>query len=207
MGDAEGEVGVLLDEQDGQTALFVDGDDLIKNGTHKNRRNAEGWLVEHEAARLTHQGAGDGEHLLLTSGHGARGLMDALLQPWKNGEGIVHVLGNTRLVAAQVGSHLQIFDHGQIGKNHAPLRHMTKMFGDDLMRRLIRDVFAIVGHRSRSRFDQTADCAKRRGLAGTIRADQRDNTLLRHLQGNAVQGLDGAVTDFKIADLKHRRWG
>ena len=76
--------------------------------------------------RLAHQRAGDGQHLLLAAGKRARQLADAFLEPRENGEDVVDVLGDARLVIAQVGAHAEVFLHGEIGEDHAALRHVAE---------------------------------------------------------------------------------
>src|ERR687886_195096 len=66
-GDLQGDVGVLLDEQDGR-ALFVDLLDGMEDSLHQHRREAHRGLVQEEELRAAHEGAANGEHLLFTTG-------------------------------------------------------------------------------------------------------------------------------------------
>ena len=89
-------------------------------------------LVEHQALRLAHERAADGEHLLLASAQRARGLFFAFLQPRENAEDILKILRHARLVVAQVGAHAQVFHHCEIGKDHAALGRLRETSRDDL---------------------------------------------------------------------------
>src|SRR5690606_31971985 len=63
--DLEGEVGVLLDEQDGDALPPVDLDDLLEDRGDQPGCDAEGELVEYMEARAAREGAADREFLLL----------------------------------------------------------------------------------------------------------------------------------------------
>ena len=52
-------------------------------------------------------------------------------------------------------------------------------------------------------FEQTGDRMHRRGLAGAVGADQRNNFTLVHMEGNIPDGMDGTVEDIDILDGKH----
>ena len=61
-------VGVLLDQKHRHAVALVEVADDLEDLLDDERREAERWLVEQEQARAAHQGAGDGEHLLLAAG-------------------------------------------------------------------------------------------------------------------------------------------
>ena len=52
-------------------------------------------------------------------------------------------------------------------------------------------------------FDQTADGTQSGGFSGTVDADEGHDLAVGHLQGNAPQGLNAAVADMEIFNLKH----
>ena len=65
--DAQGHRGVLLGNDDGHAAGGQRPDDPL-DLLHHDRREAQGRLVQHQQARLGHQAAADGQHLLLAAG-------------------------------------------------------------------------------------------------------------------------------------------
>src|SRR5918997_5561435 len=78
-GDLEGDVRVLLDEEDGG-ALGVDLLDDVEDALDEDGSQAHRGLVEEQELGAAHQGAPDGEHLLLPPAHRSGLLLDALLQ-------------------------------------------------------------------------------------------------------------------------------
>ena len=56
----------------------------------------------------------------------------------------------------------------------------------------------------RLRLEQAGDRAQRRRLAGAVRADERDDLALVHVEVDAVQRRDVAVRDFEVADAEER---
>src|SRR5690242_5770388 len=67
LGDAQRHRDVLLDQQDGYSAL-VEHADGMQHFLDDQRRQAERGLVEHDELGRPHQAAADGEHLLLAAG-------------------------------------------------------------------------------------------------------------------------------------------
>jgi hypothetical protein len=69
-GQAQGDGGELLDQQDAG-AGFGDGADDRDQAADHHRGQAEGQLVDQHVARLGDQGLGQNDHLLLAAGQGA----------------------------------------------------------------------------------------------------------------------------------------
>ena len=80
VGDLEGHAGVLLDEED-RRALPVHLLDDREHLLDEDRGQTHRGLVHQQHLRVRHQGAAHGEHLLLTTGHAAGLLPEALLEP------------------------------------------------------------------------------------------------------------------------------
>src|SRR5918998_3293401 len=89
-GDLEGDVRVLLDEEDGG-ALGVDLFDDAEDALDEDGSQAHRGLVEEQELGAAHQGAPDGEHLLLAPAHRSGLLLDALLQAGKKLEDAGHI--------------------------------------------------------------------------------------------------------------------
>ena len=69
VGDAEGLIGHLLDEQDGEARLSQ-GADRVEDVADDQRRETERWFVEQEQPRISHQRPADSDHLLLAARKG-----------------------------------------------------------------------------------------------------------------------------------------
>src|SRR5262249_25433776 len=67
MGELEGMVGVLLDQEDGHLLLLVDVADDLEDLLDDQRREAERRLVEQQQPRPAHQRPRDRQHLLLAA--------------------------------------------------------------------------------------------------------------------------------------------
>src|SRR5262249_8357408 len=105
---------LLLHEQDGDPAArdFVEQDRHLLD---QLRRQSLGRLVNDDEVGITHQGAADREHLLLTAGENACLVVAALGQI---GEQIEHVLKRPAAGAAfTFESQLQVLVHGEGGKD------------------------------------------------------------------------------------------
>src|SRR5439155_5892343 len=108
--DAQRLVHVLLDQQHGG-ALRIDLRDGVENRPHQERRETQRRLVEQQQARLRHQAAGDGEHLLLAARERACGLADALAEPWKERQTPLQVLRTVAAGAPGIAAHAQVLEH------------------------------------------------------------------------------------------------
>src|SRR5262245_40339502 len=80
VGDIEHELGVLLDQDDGEP-LLLQPPDRGHHLRHDLRRQALRWLVHEQHTGIRHQGAGDGKHLLLAARERAGDLPLALPEP------------------------------------------------------------------------------------------------------------------------------
>jgi hypothetical protein len=67
IGEGEAALYVLLDDDHGHAAAVDLGQRLVQ-AVDRDRREAEGDLIEDDQARSGHQGTADGQHLLLAAG-------------------------------------------------------------------------------------------------------------------------------------------
>src|SRR5262249_26763624 len=67
VGDAQGDLGVLLDQEERRPALDVDLADDVEDLAQEQGREPECRLVKQEELGPGHEGAADDEHLLLTA--------------------------------------------------------------------------------------------------------------------------------------------
>src|SRR4030095_15482161 len=82
LGERQGQHRVLLDQDDGDIERVDLADDLADLRGHDGRQAHRG-LVQEQELGTAHEGARDGQHLLLPATHGAGELAAALLQDWK----------------------------------------------------------------------------------------------------------------------------
>src|SRR5580692_4332932 len=149
VGDVEGELWALLHQHDGKPALLESADGRHHFGDDL-RRQAFRRLVHQQHARIGHQRAADGEHLLLAAGEVTGELGAALGEAREHGED--GLLGPWRVAAAGVlgarGDH-QVLAYGETLEYAAALRHQRHAARRDQFRRQAR-------HRRAEHFDGAA---------------------------------------------------
>ena len=203
VGDLQRQMRVLLDEEDGH-ALLVDLLDDVEDGLHHGRRQAERWLVEEQEPGSRHQGARDRQHLLLAAGQRAGHLRRALLEDGEELEALLHVLRDALRVAPQEGAQEQVFRQGQVGKDAPTFGCVTEPARYEPVRLEPADGCPLVPDLPRGGPQHSAYRAQGRGLAGAVRADQRDDLSLADPDGDAAEGMDRAVVHVERLQLEQR---
>ena len=176
--DAERVVRVLLHQQD-RGALAVDLGDRLVDPLDEDRRDSHRGLVEQQQLRVGHQGAADREHLLLAAGHRSALLALALLQAreQRRRRAPCPCRCPSRPCAGRRrgrGSRARVMR----GNTWRPSGDWEMPICDDLLRRHLADLRAVELDRALARRREARDRAQRRGLAGAVRADQRDDLAL-----------------------------
>ncbi len=114
VGDFEGAVGVLFDEEDCGAVGVEFGDDLEDLGDEVGRE-AHARFIEEEEFGAGHHSAGHGKHLLLAT---AEVPAFWLMRSRRRGIGRAAVqIGVNFFVVPDIGSHEEVFAHGHIGEN------------------------------------------------------------------------------------------
>ena len=91
--------------------ILDDGEDLVDD----LRREPHRWLVEQHHARVGHQCAADGAHLLLTARGVGRLAATASLEAWKIGVNLVERFGNRRFaVGPRISTGQQVVFNAQM---------------------------------------------------------------------------------------------
>jgi hypothetical protein len=118
IGDRQRERRHLVDEQDRRSLPAQLRQQIIED-FQKLRRQAERRLVEHENFRASHKTAGNGEHLLLTTGKEAGALVATRLERSK---ALEQRFDPPRRVvgAARIGAEAKIVDDAEAGKTCRP---------------------------------------------------------------------------------------
>ncbi|BFO18838.1 hypothetical protein SHKM778_52260 [Streptomyces sp. KM77-8] len=132
VGEGERHAGVLLDEEDGG-ALGIDLADHLGDTVHHLRGEAQGGLVEEQQARGGHQGAADGEHLLLAAGEQARCLVGAFGEAREEGEDAVAGLpdlGGTGAAAEAEAAGAEVLVDGEAGEHASSLGYLDDSGAD-----------------------------------------------------------------------------
>ena len=134
---------------------FVDALDDREDLAYDDRSEAEGRLVEHHDLRLRHEGAGDGEHLLLTTGQGAGELPRALLQPREHAVDLLDVC--VEGIVPKICTDLNVLEDGHIREDVTPFRAEHDALLHTLRGRHIRDILAIENDASFARLHQSGN--------------------------------------------------
>ena len=192
---------VLLDQED-RRSLRVDLRQNPKDRFAEDRRESERRLVEHEELRACHQRATDRQHLLLAAGERPGELFRTLFQTRKELIDARDVRWNTGAILPCVGPHHQIVEDDHSRKEASALRGVADPDAHDIVRRHRGDVLSIEDDASGRGVVETRDRPQRRGLAGSVRADQRDDLSGIDAEGDAAEGLDPSVEDVDARDIQ-----
>ncbi len=201
VGELERLVGVLLHQEHRHAILaqlFDDFEDLLND----DRRQPQRRLVEQQQLGLAHQRAGDGEHLLFATGHGAAALLVAFLQAWEEFEHMVELLLEVRL-AGEETAHGEVFLHRQPGEDPTAFRYHGNRLAHDVAGLLAHQLLALEANAAAARLWRTAERHQQGGFARTVGTDQSDDFALLDLHVDVVQGLDLAVEGRDVFESQH----
>src|SRR5262249_43918780 len=149
---------------------------------------------------VCHQRAAHREHLLLAAGHGPALLLLALLEAREQRVDAIDVLADRLRVLAREGAHLEVLQHGHAREDAAPLRRVGDADRGDGVTGHRLDLAPLEHDPPAARRDDARDRAQRRGLAGAVGADQRDDLALVDLDRDALERLDRAVVRVDLLD-------
>lgn len=198
--------GVLFHQEDGQSFGAVQLADRFENLLHDDRRQTQRRFVQKQQLRTAHQGAGDGEHLLLAARQCSGPLVDTLLQPREEGEDALQILVEV-ILPDQGGAHLQVFHHRHAAEDAAAFRRLGNLTLHDVVRRQMGDVFAAIDDLPGTGARVAAHRHHEGGFAGAVGADQRYDLALVDVHVDAPERLDLAVERLDPANGQKRRRG
>jgi hypothetical protein len=193
VGHVERHVRVLLHQQDGRAVLPVDAHDDLEDLLRQLGAQAQAGLVEQDHLRRGHQGACDGQHLLLAAGQQAGVLPLAFAQDREVAQRALDVPRHGVAVTARVGAHQQVVAHRQQREDLAALGDVAQAQADDRSRISRGDVLAAEMHAAAVGVDDPGDRLQDRRLARAIAAEHGGDLALAHLQADAADRLDRAV--------------
>src|SRR4051794_30385269 len=185
---------VLLDDEHGCPEGAVDLADALEHREHEARGEAERRLVEEEEPWPAHQSPSDREHLLLAARELPAEDAPEPAQIGKQIEDLLQILD----ARPRRGSEAQVLLDRQTGKNAAPFRHVGDAQADEGLRLRAMDRRAGKGDRASLGPHQAGDGAQRGRLAGSIRAEERDDLSFAHFERHAAKRADAAVRGVDI---------
>ena len=140
-GEGERRLDVLLDEQEGESGPMERAERLEDALDHAGRESERG-LVEHEQRGVRHEGAPDGEHLLLSAGERSRALPPALGQARKEIPHAGQTLAQSGAGAGPIGAQLEILLDAHLREEVAALGNLRDATLHDGVRRERHEIVA-----------------------------------------------------------------
>ena len=176
--------------------------DDVKDLLHQDGGQAHGGLVQHQQPGVAHQRPADGQHLLLAAGEGAGDLPPTLLQSGELGIDLFQVCIHTG-GALGISAHFQVFFHAHLQEDAPAFRHLSQALFHDLVAGHVGNIFAAELDAACAGAQQAGDGLQGGGLAGAVGTDQSDHLALIHMEGNAFDGVDGAVIDVHVFNFQN----
>src|SRR5208283_3359390 len=123
---------VLLDQDDARPSL-MNVSNYRADLTDHHGGKPKGRLIEEKQLRAPHQGAGNGEHLLLSTAQGPRLLLLSFFEDREMSEYLPQVRVGLFLVFPQVGANFEVFQHAHVRKEGSPFGHVAYPPLDDVL--------------------------------------------------------------------------
>src|SRR5712691_2451159 len=171
VGEVEGELDVLLDQENRLAFLLQSRDGAAHFGDDQGRE-AFGGLVHQQHARISHERPPDREHLLLASGKRARQLLQPLFQPWKQLDHALQV-PRDRHARPLLPRDGEILAHREGGKNPPALGHEADALSRDRLGREPSDRLPEQADLAAARRQEADNGAHAGRLAGAVAPQQR----------------------------------
>jgi hypothetical protein len=154
-------------------------------------------------ARVAHQRAGDGQHLLLAARHLARPPAAHLGEIREDRE---QALRRPRLgaVGRYAAADLEVLEHREVGEDAPVFRHVAEAGARDTIARKPVDRAAGEDEAVGAGVDEAHDRLQGRGLAGAVAAHQRGDLAGFERERDVEQDLRPAVEGGQALDLKER---
>jgi hypothetical protein len=205
VGDPEGDGQLLLDQQDGDPAARDLGQE-VADQADQHGGQALGRLVDHDQLGVAHEGAADGQHLLLAAGeHAARGV-GPLAKGREEPEGVLERPAGRRargLRAAGLHPQDQVLADGQTGEDVPVLRHVAEASAGDRVRGEPGQLLPLEPDRAAGR-DVAHDGLDGGGAADPVAAEEAHDLPPADVEGDAVQDVALAVEGVEVPDLEHQ---
>jgi hypothetical protein len=194
---------VLLDDDHGHAAAVDLGQRLVQ-AVDRDRRQAEGDLIEDDQARRGHQRTADGQHLLLAAGQfgprAAPPLAEHVEELVDRAEPPVPLAGRP----GRTGPEQQVLLDREVAENPAAFHAVRDAETDDAVRGPSVDAAPVEPDLAAGDRQHPADRPGRGRLAGTVRAQQGEHFPFRHGERDVVQRAERAVLGRDPLDLQQR---
>ena len=180
---------------------------MIADLLHEQRCETQAGLVEQQQRGVGHQRPAHRQHLLLAARQISRRVPATLRQLGEQTKDTIHVVGE--VASGRVGADTQILIDRELTEDapalqdlrHALVHHRSCAQACD------RDAVesdGAGGDRASVDWQQPADGAQHRGLAGAVGSKEGDDAASRRLERDVSQGEDGIVVDdVESLDLQH----
>ena len=191
----QGRDGVLLDD-DGGHAEILDLREGPLDLLHDDRGEALVGLVEEQQLHVARERAADREHLLLAAGKRRALLLPALSEP---GEEVVDAFDRPAVWRGDLRQ-LDILLHGESRDDPPILRHQSDPGARCLVRLHLVQRFVIKPQLALPELGvvQPGDGAQRRGLAGAVASEQRDDLAFAHIEADSLDDVALAVVGVDV---------
>ena len=200
----QGEVGVLLDDEDRGSAALERGEDL-EDHRHDLRRKPGARFVEHQQLRFGHQRAADREHLLFAARERECGLRFAFGQ---DRELRVHRgdVGLDGLAVDAERAEADVVVDGEFGEELPSFGYVEAAEADALHGRGAQQIVTVERNRARAHAGVDARYgAQQRRFPGAVGAEHGDHFARRHREADPAQDLEFAVTRMQAGNLEQHQ--
>ena len=199
--ELEGHVDVLLHQQHGG-ALLVEHLDELEDLPRQLRAQSQRGFVDHDEPGPRHEGAADGEHLLLApaqeSGLAVLAVLEHREQAVDPLERLLHRGARPRQVRAEP----QVLVDGQVGEEAPALRHLHDAELDALLHAELLELLALEGDAALRPGQLPGDGLEQGALAGAVGADERDDGAFLDRERCPRKGAHVPVGDAQVPDFK-----
>src|SRR6266478_2700518 len=204
VGEVEGHRRVLLHQEHAHPLLLVDRSHDAEDLAHHQGGQAERRLVEQEQAGARHERPRDRQHLLLAPRERARLLPAALGEDREIPVDLLVVLAEARLLPPRVGSEAEVLLDAQVHERAATLRGVGDAEAHDVLGGLAVDPLAVEAHLAAGLY-HSAHRPERRGLAGSVGAEDRGDAAALHREREPVEHLGPPVLGGQVFRFQQRR--
>src|SRR6266545_1301881 len=210
---AERHRGVLLGQQHGDPLIAIQPRDDLVDLRDQHRRQPHGRLVQQHELGMGHEGAADGQHLLLAARDVAGLAVATLLEPSEVPVDHLKVALERGTIAPRVGAGQQVLLHRQVLEDVPPFHDLHDPAPDhfgrtELVDRLSLELDAAFRHVSTLGSEQARDGLERGALARAVGPEEGDDAPLGNLDRHALQHEDHVVVDhLDVVDREQRPGG
>src|SRR4029077_11725816 len=153
------------------------------------------------------EGEADCDHLLLSAAQTAGQLRVPLAEARKQGIHAIQRLAYARAVVTHVRTHVEVLAHSHTGEEPSAFRGVGYAEPRDFLGPHVVDRLSTKADLAARRAVEATDGAQRRGLAGTVASDERDDLALIDGERHSAQRAHPAVVHVDVDQLEKRLRG